>query len=93
MTRAALAPFNQPINTLPALSGVLPADFDTALWSTPELREYPADPSDPVACNAMIYAVHQDTRRYVNVAFGRDLADIIERNPAHADWIRSAVKR
>lgn len=87
-----MTPHNQTLN-LPTISGVLPADFDPALWSKPELREYPPASDDPVACNAMLYAVHRDTRRYINVAFGRDLADIIDRNPAHADWIRAAVKR
>jgi hypothetical protein len=87
-----LTPYNQTLN-LPTISGILPADFDPSLWSTPELREYQPAADDPVVCNAMLYAVHQDTRRYINVAFGRDLADIIDRNPAHADWIRAAVKR
>lgn len=87
-----LTPYNQTLN-LPTISGILPADFDPSLWSTPELREYPPAADDPVVCNAMLYAVHQDTRRYINVAFGRDMDDIIDRNPAHAEWIRTAVKR
>ena len=89
---STLRPYNTSLD-LPTLSGVLPADFDPTLWSTPELREYPADPTSPAICDVMLYSIHLDTRRYVNVAFGRDLADIIDRNPAHAAWIKSAVKK
>lgn len=87
-----LTPYNQTLN-LPNVFGTLPDDFDPSLWSTPELREYPADPTDIVPYSARLFATHLDSRRWINVAFGRDLADIIDRNPAHADWIRAAVKR
>lgn len=86
------SPYNQTLN-LPNVFGTLPDDFDPSLWSKPELREYPADPADIVPYSARLFATHLDSRRWINVAFGRDLADIIDRNPVHADWIRSAVKR